>query len=67
MTLHAEGLRGGAVDAMGVTVDGGAALTIIVVDRMWKIRQVFVEFCSVVGVVEWSLKSFSAIALLQPL
>ena len=39
LTLHAEGLHGGAVDALGVTVDGGAALTTINVDRMWKIRQ----------------------------
>ena len=34
LTLHAEGLHGGAVDALGVTVDGGAALTTINVDRM---------------------------------
>ena len=39
MTLYAEGLHGGAVDTLGVTVDGGTALTTIVVDRMWKIRQ----------------------------
>ncbi len=39
LTLHAEGLHGGAVDALGVTVNGEAALTTINVERMWKIKQ----------------------------
>ena len=47
LTLHAEGLHDGAVDALGVTVDGEAALTTINVERMWKIK-----LCSVVSVVE---------------